>query len=62
MPDEIDQVQENLQIENDAAIAAARRNATLAEGTAGVCVECDKPSPRLVRNHCARCRDELELP
>ncbi len=51
----------------EAAIAegldqARRRTVNIAAGEAGVCLECDGYSPRLISGRCARCRDLLKLP
>jgi hypothetical protein len=58
--DPIDQGAEREQFDTERAILAAR-NVPFEPGEPGVCDHCEKPSARLVRRACARCRDALGL-
>lgn len=55
MPDEIDIVNQNVELERETLIRRAR--VKIPEGIAGTCTECDEDSPRLVGGRCAPCRD-----
>lgn len=58
MVDEIDIIQRNSEMENEAHVRAALREASkIPAGEPGECVECGWDSPRLVRGRCAPCRD-----
>lgn len=59
MPDEIDLVQQNIELEQDSLIAKTRREAAaIPVGEPGTCAECDTYRFRLVGGICARCRDD----
>lgn len=58
MPDEIDRVQSNRDLENEAHIRiASRAAAKILAGEPGECKECGELSGRLVLGRCAPCRD-----
>jgi hypothetical protein len=58
MADEVDLVQENVAMENDAHVRlAVRAAADIPVGEPGICFECDEESKRLVRGRCAPCRE-----
>lgn len=61
MPDEIDQIQEFSQFQNEELVRkAVTAGAHIPVGIAGECKACGEHSPRLVANHCAPCRDEMD--
>ena len=61
--DELDLTTERAAILEQARVAdASRIAAAIPAGNPGVCDECEEYRPRLVRGHCARCRDQLKLP
>lgn len=61
-PDDIDVLQKNRDLENEAHVkAAVSRASTIPTGEPGACRECSVWSPRLVRKRCAPCRDEMGL-
>jgi hypothetical protein len=57
MADDADRAQDGI----DAVIAEGIEltGRDIPVGVAGICSECEEPSPRLILGECARCRDEL---
>jgi hypothetical protein len=63
MADLIDTANDRAQEQAEDALAAIRRQAAqIPAGNAGHCDLCGEWSGRLVRDACARCRDQLRLP
>lgn len=63
MVDEVDRIVEIDALEREGQIHIALRDAqNIPAGNPGFCLACEEQSPRLVRGHCAPCRDELKLP
>lgn len=59
--DSLDIATERAQLAIDAAVAQIQARAAIQPGEPGVCDYCDTWSGRLIKGHCARCRDTLKL-
>lgn len=59
MADEIDRANDYAEAFREAALKQARPE--MPKGEPGECEWCGEHSARLVRGHCARCRDNLGL-
>lgn len=60
MPDEIDQIQENVSLLDNLSIKQVRANAAkIPSGEPGECCSCGEFFKRVVRGLCGRCRDDL---
>lgn len=61
MPDEMDFVGEQIEAFLESAISDVCRKAEIPAGEPGECENCFEETPRLIKRHCARCRDKLGL-
>ena len=59
--DSLDIAAERAQIAVDARVSVIRANADIEPGQPGICDYCDTWSGRLIKAHCARCRDSLKI-
>jgi len=58
MADLADMAEEHAEPLLNADIMAIRRQSDIPTGVSGECEGCGEPSERLIKDHCARCRDK----
>jgi hypothetical protein len=59
MADIADMAEERAEPLLNASVMAIRRQSDIPVGVSGECHRCGEPSDRLIKDHCARCRDLL---